>query len=185
IQRAGQILAGAGWEVESAEPPELELVTETWLDLLSIDFSVMMPRIRSMISSPVYDYVMDLCRRSDARDKSNSEVHATRSRLTRLWSGFFAQYPVAIGPTWTQLPWRVDADLEPETGVQLVLDTVRFITPGNVLGLPSVALPMGVAYGLPTGIQVYADLWREDLCLEAAEVIEGAVGRLTPIDPLR
>ena len=185
IQRAGQILEEAGWEVESAEPPELDLVTETWLDLFSIDFSVLMPRIRSMVSKPVYDYVMDLCRMTDAREKPNSEIHATRSRLTRLWSMFFALYPVVIGPTWTQLPWPVDADLQPGTGVRLVLETVRFITPGNVLGLPSVALPMGASYGLPTGIQIYSDLWREDLCLEAAEIIEDGAYPLTPIDPLR
>jgi amidase len=185
IQRAGRILAGAGWKVETAEPPELELVAETWLDLLSIDFSVLMPRIRSMVSRPAYDYVMDMCRMSGARDRPNSDIHATRSRLTRLWSGFFALYPVVIGPTWTQLPWPVDADLEPGTGVRLVLDTVRFITPGNVLGLPSVALPTGAAFGLPTGIQIYSDLWREDVCLEAAEIIEGGVYRPTPIDPLR
>ena len=67
----------------------------------------------------------------------------------------------------------------------MVLDTVRFVTPGNLLGLPSVALPTGTAYGLPTGIQIYSDLWREDLCLEAAEIIEGGVYRPTPIDPLR
>ena len=103
----------------------------------------------------------------------------------RLWSGFFAQFPVVIGPTWAQLPWPADADLEAGSGVELVLDTVRFITPGNVLGLPSVALPTGVAFGLPTGIQIYADLWREDLCLEAAEIVEAGVDRPTPIDPLR
>ena len=119
------------------------------------------------------------------REKPNSDIHAMRSRLTRLWSGFFAQYAVAIGPTWTQLPWRVDADLLPGIGAQLVLDTAKFITPGNVLGLPSVALPTGVSYGLPTGIQIYADLWREDLALEAAEVVESGVDRPTPIDPLR
>lgn len=185
ILRAGRILAGTGWEVEPAEPPELELVTETWLDVLAVDFLVLMPRIRSLVSRPVYDYVMGLCRMSGAPDKPNSEIHATRSRLTRLWSGFFASYPVAIGPTWTQLPWRVDADLEPGTGARLALDTARFITPGNVLGLPSVALPTGVAYGLPTGIQIYADLWREDLCLEVAGIIEGGVDRPTPIEPLR
>jgi amidase len=48
-----------------------------------------------------------------------------------------------------------------------------------------VALPTGVADGVPTGVQVYADLWREDLCLEAAEVIEGGVRRPTPTDPNR
>jgi amidase len=93
IQRAGQILAGAGWEVEPAEPPELELVTDTWLNLIAIDFSVMMPGLRPLISGPLYDYMMDLCRMADARDTPNSEIHATRSRLTRLWSKLFAQYP--------------------------------------------------------------------------------------------
>jgi amidase len=184
IERAGEILAAAGWEVEPAEPPELELVTQTWLDLVAIDFSEMLPGLRPAISKPLYDYMMDLCRRGNA-GRPNSEIHATRSRLTRLWSEFFVRYPVAVGPSWTQLPWPADADLEPGTGVQLVLDTVPFITPGNVLGLPSVALPTGVAAGLPTGIQIYADLWREDLCLEAAAVIETAVDRPTPIDPLR
>lgn len=76
-----------------------------------------------------------------------------------------------------------DADLDHESGLDLLLDTIRFITPGNVLGLPSVALPMGEVDGLPTGIQIYADLWREDLCLNAAGVIEAAVGQPTPIDP--
>lgn len=83
--------------------------------------------------------------------------------------------------------WSIDlppTDLDPDTGLDLLLDTVRFITPGNVLGLPSVALPMGVADGLPTGIQIYADLWREDLCLSAAEIVEAAVDSPTPIDPV-
>ena len=185
IQRAGQILARAGWEVELAQPPEIDLVTTTWLDLLANDFSVLMPSIRSIISRPLYDHMMRVCSWGDAGAMPNSDIHATRSLLTRLWSEFFVQYPVAIGPTWTQLPWPVDADLDPESGVQLTLDTVRFITPANLLGLPSVALPMGVADGLPTGIQVYADLWREDLCLEAAEIVEGGVGKPTPIDPRR
>mgnify|MGYP000709673346 CR=1 FL=1 len=73
--------------------------------------------------------------------------------------------------------------MDPETGLDVLVDTVRFITPGNVLGLPSVALPTGVADGLPTGVQIYADLWREDLCLEAAELAAARVAASTPIDP--
>jgi amidase len=184
IDRAGQILAAAGWEVEPAEPPELDLVTETWLSLLSIDIAALLPGLRPIITDPLARYMTDLCWMNDILDVPNSELHATRSRLMRIWSAFFAQHPVVIGPTWTRLPWPIDADLQPEDGVQLVLDTVRFITPGNVLGLPSVALPTGVADGLPTGIQIYADLWREDLCLEAAEIVEAGVERPTPVDPV-
>ena len=185
IRRAGQLLEAAGWQVEEAEPPELEQVTQTWLDLIATDFTAMLRGMRAYVSKPVCDYMTDVCAQADLENTSNSEIHATRSRLTRLWSEFFVRYPVCVGPTWTQLPWPVDADLAPATGIGLVRDTVRFITPGNVLGLPSVALPTGVAAGLPTGVQVYADLWREDLCLAAAELIEAGVDTPTPIDPLR
>jgi amidase len=185
IERAGRLLAAAGWEVELAEPPELELVSDTWLDLIATDFCVMIPDLQPAISPALYDHMMRLSALSDRRETTNSRLHATRSFLSRIWSEFFARYPVLIGPTWTRLPWAVDADLELETGLDLLLDTVRFITPGNLLGLPSVALPTGVADGLPTGIQVYADLWREDLCLEAAEIIEAGVECPTPIDPFR
>ena len=52
--------------------------------------------------------------------------------------------------------------------MQLVLDRLSFISPANVLGLPSVAVPTGVCDGLPTGVQVYAERWRDDLALEGA-----------------
>jgi amidase len=184
IRRAGEILAKAGWEIELAVPPELDLVYETWLNLIILDYSANLRWMRPMLSPPVNRYMTCLCQLGNAHGISNQELHATRSRLTRLWSGFFAQYPVVLGPTWTKLPWPVDADLELETGLPLVRDTVQFITPANLLGIPAVALPMGVVDGIPTGIQIYADLWREDLCLEAAETIERGANRVTPIDPV-
>ena len=184
IERAGRVLAAAGWEVETASPPELRQVTETWGNVLTIDFSVMVPLLKPLITGPLYHQLMEVCRRFDCGNIPNSAVHAERARLGRLWSAFFADYPVVIGPTWTCLPWPADADLDPETGAALLERTVPFITPGNVLGLPSVALPTGVSEGLPTGIQIYADLWREDLCLDAAEIIEAGVERPTPIDPV-
>ena len=36
----------------------------------------------------------------------------------------------------------------------------------------------------PVGVQVVGARYREDLALDAAEVIERAVGVLTPIDPV-
>lgn len=38
---------------------------------------------------------------------------------------------------------------------------------------------------LPTGIQIYADLWREDHCLSAAGVIEAGVKLRSPVEPVR
>jgi amidase len=53
----------------------------------------------------------------------------------------------------------------------------------NVLGLPAVAVPIGLDDDLPTGVQVIGRRFREDLCLDAAEIIEAAAGLPTPIDP--
>ncbi|MDB5103698.1 MAG: aam 1 [Fibrobacteres bacterium] len=183
IREAGRILADAGWEVAETGPPELGLVTETWGRLMAIDMTVMLEAAGPILSEPLVRYMTRMCRFFDSARIPNGALHSARSRLSRVWSGYLAEYPVMIGPTLTRPPWPVDADLDPESGLPMLLEATRFITPGSLLGLPSVALPMGVADRVPAGIQIYADLWREDLCLEAAEAIENALPRITPIDP--
>ncbi len=51
------------------------------------------------------------------------------------------------------------------------------------VGVPAVAVPTGLAAGLPQGVQVVAGMYREDLCLEAAQRIEERLGVLTPLAP--
>ena len=121
----------------------------------------------------------------DVQSLTLDEALIERRRLRRLWSAFLTDYTVAIGPTWANLPWPIDSDLDPNKGVELLRESWAFITPGNALGLPSVALPMGVSDGLPTGIQVYSEVYREDLCLMASEIIESETQCPTPIDPVK
>jgi amidase len=185
IERAGDLLQAAGWEVEEAEPPELTRVGEVFGAVLAGDVSAIAAQSKPFISEALFEHLLRICRSNKLADLSSYRVFAERSRLTRAWSAFLSDYPVAIGPNWATPFWPVDADLNPETGIELLENTIRFIAPGNVLGLPSVALSAGVADGLPTGIQIYADLWREDLCLAAAEIVETGFGIASPIDPVR
>jgi amidase len=60
---------------------------------------------------------------------------------------------------------------------------MRLTVAVNNLGLPAVAVPVGIANGLPQGVQVIGPRYREDLCLAAAEAIEEQLGVITPIDP--
>jgi amidase len=46
-----------------------------------------------------------------------------------------------------------------------------------------VALPVGLADGLPQAVQLIGGRYREDLCLDAAARIEERLGVITPIDP--
>lgn len=183
IERAGRILAGQGWQVVEAQAPELDRVNDIWGKALTVgDFSDM----KAVVRPALYDFLESMRRHFDGGAVANDLIHSERRRLRRLWSHFLTEHTVAIGPTWACLPWPIDSDLAPgAAGLRTFIDTVPFITPGNVLGLPAVALPMGVDGGLACGIQIYADLYREDLCLHAAELIEAQVDAPTPIDPVR
>ena len=46
----------------------------------------------------------------------------------------------------------------------------------NFLGLPAVAVPVGLVGGLPQAVQVIGPRFGEELCLRAAEVIEAPTG---------
>jgi amidase len=184
IERAGHLLAAAGWTVEQITPPEVLRVGELWHKLVATDMSVVMPMVQPVVSPALFDHVMRICRAAKLDETSNNRIHEERSRLMRAWSGFLAEYPVVIGPSMTRAPWPLNADLNPTTGLDLLERATRFILPASALGLPVVGLPMGVSNGLPTGIQIYSDLWREDLCLEAAEIIEQGAPMTLPIDPV-
>jgi len=185
IRRAGEVLAADGWSVVEVEPPELDRVNQIWVYVITADMDEDALQEQEALITPKLRAVQrQIGERIASAPLSNAAIHAERSRLSRVWSDFFGAYPVAIGPTWTRLPWPIDSDLDPETGMDLTLGTAHFISPANVLGLPAVALATGVADGLPTGVQVYADRWREDLCLAAAEQIEAASRTPTPIDPV-
>jgi amidase len=184
IRRAGELLQTAGWDVEEAVPPELSAVTDVFRKLLSAELSVVAGQLRPSISETLFEHLMRVCRSSRLHEMSDYRVHTERSRLMRAWSRFFLDYPVVVGPNWGCPVWPADQDVKAELGTQLLENTVRFITPGSALGIPSVALPMGVVDGLPAGIQIYADLWREDLCLNAAEIIERGVTMTSPMDPV-
>jgi len=183
IHQAGEQLQAEGWQVEEVTPPELARVNEIWAHVLGADIRNILPLLTPIMSEGLVGTLTRFLAEFDPANMSSTEIYTERDRLAVAWSAFFGQYPLVIGPTWADLPFLHDADIDPETGIETFQRRLQFITPANLLGLPAVALPMGVADGLPTGVQIYADRWREDLCLEAAGLIEARVGRITPIDP--
>ncbi|MBJ65579.1 MAG: indole acetimide hydrolase [Rhodobiaceae bacterium] len=182
LERAKEILSDKGWIVEEVEAPELERVFEIWASILS-------PGIFQVVPPEVFKKeTADYLERAGEQFVDNivplEEALIERQRLRRLWSEFLTEYSVCIGPTWTNLPWPIDTDLDPDTGIDTLKKSFAFIVPGNCLGFPSIALPTGVSDGLPTGIQIYSELYREDLCFLAAEIIEKESTCPTPIDPI-
>ena len=180
VRHVGSALEDAGWKVVETTPPDLELVTEVWMGILAFGIAAMQPLLAPLMSAPAMGLIQQLL---DQPAMAPEVLFVERHRLIREWSAFFVDHPVLIGPIWTDVQFDHDADVAPGAGVMVTVDRLRFITPGNLLGIPGCAVPVAVRDGLPVGVQVYADLWRDDVCLDVGQVIEEAVGTITPIDP--
>jgi amidase len=90
--------------------------------------------------------------------------------------------PLIVAPVCTGIPFTVGTDLTP-AGLAETLRGLRMALAVNALGLPAVALPVGIGGGLPQAVQVIGPRYREDLGLDAAAAVEDRLGILTPIDP--
>lgn len=55
--------------------------------------------------------------------------------------------------------------------------------PANLVGLSSAAVPAGLVDGVPVGVLLTAKRFADEATLDAAAVVEAALGIDTPIDP--
>jgi amidase len=106
----------------------------------------------------------------------------TRHALLRQWGEFQRTRPLILAPICTDIPFKVGTDLGGDA-VARTIHGMRMAIAINALGLPAVAVPVGVADGLPQVVQIIGPRYREDLVLDAAAALENALGVITPIDP--
>ncbi|MGI8895109.1 MAG: amidase family protein, partial [Casimicrobiaceae bacterium] len=110
-------------------------------------------------------------------------VLAQRTRLIRDWAGYLERTPLVLTPVSTELAYEHGFDVESAARTMQIWRESATMMAVPVLGLPAIAVPTGVANGLPVGVQIIGPRFREDLCLAAAEAIEARSPRITPIDP--
>jgi amidase len=155
-----------------------------WAELISTNLSVNGPLLQSLIGEGGRRFLeLTDVGFAPSTPESLYVMHQSRWRVARAWRTFMSDYPLVVGPTWTQPPFELGFDILDQESAMKVVEMVRFSLPANLMGLPAACVPTGTVNGFPTGAQVIANLYREDLCLEAARVVEEAVGVLTPIDP--
>ncbi len=106
----------------------------------------------------------------------------TRESVLRAWGEFQETHPLIVAPICTDIPFEAGTDLDDGRVAQTIRD-MRMAMVVNALGLPAVAVPVGIADGLPQAVQVIGPRYREDLCLDAAAALEDRLGIITPIDP--
>ncbi|HEX6551665.1 MAG TPA: amidase [Ktedonobacteraceae bacterium] len=184
VRTAARALEDAGYVVEEVEPPSIVAAAKTALDMLNTpDFragwqmmSQMLPANTNRFLSAFYEVA------SDRDPVTAMQCFMTRQSLLRAWGEFQETHPLIVAPIYTDVPFEAGTDLD-DGRVAETIHGMRMAIAVNALGLPAVALPVGIGDGLPQVVQVIGPRYREDLCLDAAAALEDRLGIITPIDP--
>ena len=185
VRAAGAALEASGYHVEEISPPMLEAAVATWGRWLAWELGTQREALQQIMSADAYKFFTTFSALFGTPTYADSVVlMQTRHQIARAWSEFFADFPVIVGPTWCEPQFVHGYDIAGPGSAADIVNLARFVTPMNLLGLPVVCVPTGISGGLPTGVQVVGDRFREDLCLDAAAAIERRLGTLTPIDPV-
>ena len=174
LQRSAAWLEDAGYIVEEAEPPRFGEAAELWLSVLMNEASGSMGReIERAGDAAIQRAYRSMLAHAPRLDKDGFvNAMAMRTSILREWGLFFDRYPVLLMPVSFELPFRVDQD---QLGEDAMADMLRAQSPlvsTAILGLPGLSVPVGMADGVPLGVQLAAARFREDLCLAAGEAIE-------------
>lgn len=184
VRTAGRHLAAAGYTVEEILPPDIEAIVAVWYAIGSNDiFRAMGPAMEQhgdpdTIAS--YRRWMELYPPTDGNAALDALIQ--RDGHLQRWLTWMRAWPLVVLPTLCDLPPPVNQDITLE-GQRRVLDSLRAGLVSAVLGLPALQVPVGKHGALRTGVQIMAPRFREDLTLDAGEVIEAAEGAVMPIDP--
>jgi amidase len=184
VRRAAEALESAGYEVEEAEPPRVDEVRDIWLGILVSEFRGAWPQIAPVASADAARFVELAFEIVPALDPAaHGLAYVTRQGIAREWAEWMQDTPLVLAPVCAQPPFEVGYDISSVEAARSTVESMRMIAPANALGLPASAVPVGEGGGLPQGVQLIGPRWREDLCLDAAQAIEDALGTMTPIDP--
>jgi amidase len=183
LDRAAAHLQDAGYAVEEIATPSIEAPYQEW-------FAVAVHEINETLRPIVLQHGSDTIKQIFDHMSQLGEVigHddygarvAARTTLTRAWNVFLAEYPLVLTPFMMCPLYAWDYD---QRGLDEMRDLFRaaIYSPSvNYLSLPAGIVPIGLVEGLPAGVQIIGQRYREDLILDALEAIEQREGVLNDL----
>jgi amidase len=185
LDRARTALVAAGYEVvdlRESDTPGVRRAAALAFRLLSADLNhQLLPVVERLGSRQMRDYWHAVWEVSDPYRSIGEHVDdlAARTTMLREWLLFLDDYPVLVMPELLGPLLTVGEDVRSAQDSRRVWDSLQPSIAVNLLGLPAATAPTGLDGGLPSGVQVVASRYREDVALAAAEAIEAEVGPLT------
>jgi len=189
LDQAAGWLRDAGYQVEEIDDPVFAEAYRLWYLLAMEEFRQIMPLVAQVgddgmqrAAAHYYAVARDWWGETPGlADYMNG--YARRGTLIARLQRFMQDYPLILLPVSAEQAFEQDADILSIEGMRRVMAANWSMMAIPVLGFPALAVPTGLAAGLPVGVQLLGQRFREDTLLEAGEVIESRAGTLTPTDP--
>jgi amidase len=185
IKAAAAALADAGYDIVREKSPGFARAKELWFEMQVPEFlDYVLPLIEKEGDDGIRTAVrfkLENCPPSTPLDYM--KALAERTRLIRDWTMFMDRVPLVLAPVCSEPVYAQGFDVESAARTAALWRECSTMMAVPVLGLPAIAVPTGIADGLPMGVQLIGQRSREDTCLDAAEAIEKRLGTITPIDP--
>lgn len=177
--QCGKLLAEAGWQVEEVEDlPALNEAADLQLRLwIGDNYEAKLNAAQEEGDIGALTVLRGHATLGKSLTLSEfSNVFKRRAALMREWNFFFEKYPVVLMPVSADLPFEDNYDLKSLDAFERVwkAQIPQIGTP--FMGLPGLSVFTGFDNTTPTGVQVVANRFREDLCLDVGNIIERSFG---------
>jgi amidase len=178
ITRAAQCLRDAGYVVDEVATPSILEPANAWFDVAVYEIKMTLGAAArdygSKTLNDIFGWYYTLGDMVDA-DGYRRGI-AERTRMTRTWSVFLAEYPLVLSPFLMRPTYSWNYDAQSEANTHDLFRSAIYSVGVNYLGLPAGVVPAGRAANLPAGVQIIGRRYREDLILDALEAIEARLG---------
>lgn len=188
LHAAADCLRDAGWTVEERPCPPLRPAVAVQLALWVADFhSASMAAIRTE-ADPDALFVFAQLERHAAKgnpDPLQAVMGALQQRATliRAWQLFLADYPVVILPVSAEPPFPDQLDVQSEAAFDRVVEAQLVQIALPVMGVPALTVTIAMDGAKTGGVQLVGQRYREDVILDAGDVLERARPVVSPVDP--
>jgi len=175
VEQAAAILADAGAEIADEDPglPDISAAFgRVWGVALAALVEGMPAEKRSLLDAGIEQVAAEQAGMSAA---ALMQVEAARIQAAHRMARFHRRFDLVLCPTVPGPPPLADSPtIEPS--LALMRDWAPWTALFNLTRQPAISVPLGVtAAGLPRSVQLAAALYRDDLVLRAARVLEQAM----------
>jgi amidase len=180
LERAASILEAAGYKVEEIETPPIAEPAKAWLQVTNFEMKRLLEPVFKKHGSKIINQIFEGYYQLEGMVDAEGYLLgiAERTRMVRQWNVLLADYPLVLTPYLMRPGYATDYD-ETFAGVKDLFESSIYSYGVNYIGMPAGVVPVDFVAGLPSGVQLIGQKWREDLILDAMEAIETEAGVMT------